>query len=161
MNSDGSIKPIVDASRMVLPTKKNYFVIEMESLGIVLALMKFHRFIHRRRFTLQMDHRPLLAILGSKKGLPAHTANRLQQWGTILLNYDFRMEFLSSSKLCHADELSRLILQNSEPLEDMVIASLQMKIEINEILCRNDLWLWKEEKIKHRMTILLRNWRKN
>ena len=31
------------------------------------------------------------------------------------------MEFLPSSKLCHADELSRLIPQNSKPLEDTVI----------------------------------------
>ena len=35
-------------------------------------------------------------IFGSKKGLPTHTANRFQRWGTILLNYDFDMEFLTS-----------------------------------------------------------------
>ena len=40
------------------------------------------------------------------------------------------MEFLQSSELCHADRLSRLFPQNSEPLEDTVIASLQEEIEI-------------------------------
>ena len=45
------------------------------------------------------------------------------------------MEFLPSSKLCHADGLYRLIPKNSEPLEDTVIASLQAEIEIKKILC--------------------------
>ena len=120
---DTLIKPITHASRMLLPAEKNYSMIEKESLGILFTFKKFHRFTHRRRFTLQMNHRSLLTILGSKKGLPTHTANRLLQWGTILLNYDFRMEFLPSSKLCHTDGLSRLIPKNSEPLEDTVIAT--------------------------------------
>ena len=69
---EGSIKPVAHASRTLLPDEKNYFVIEKESLGIVFSLKKFHKFIHKRRFTLLTDHRPLLAILGSKKGLPTH-----------------------------------------------------------------------------------------
>ena len=47
---------------------------------------KFHRFVHVRKFVSQMDHHPLLSIFGSKKGIPTHTANRLQHWETILLN---------------------------------------------------------------------------
>ena len=35
---------------MLLPAKKNYSVIENESLGIVFALEKFQRFLHQRRF---------------------------------------------------------------------------------------------------------------
>ena len=58
------------------------------------------------------------------------TANRLQRWSTTLLNYNFRMEFLSSQKLSHADGLSRLIPEKSEPLEDMVIAALRAEIEV-------------------------------
>ena len=77
---DDLIKPITHTSRMLLPAKKNYSVIEKESLGIVFALKKFHRFLHGRKFTLQTDHSPFLAFWGSKKGLLIHTANRLQQW---------------------------------------------------------------------------------
>ena len=75
--------------------------------------------------TLQTDHKPLISIFGSKKGLPTHTANRIQRWGTILLNYDFDMEFLPSKKFGHADGLSRLIPRTGELLEDSVIASLR------------------------------------
>ena len=70
---DVSIKLIAHVSRTLLAAGNNYSVIEKESLGIVFALKKFYRFIHRRRFTLQRDLRPLLAIFGSKKGLPTPT----------------------------------------------------------------------------------------
>ena len=78
--------------------KKNYSQIEKESLAINYAIKKFHRFIHARKFTLQTDHRPLLTIFVSKKGISMHTANRLQCWGIILLNYNFKVEFLLSKK---------------------------------------------------------------
>ena len=105
---DSSIKPIACAYRTLIPAEKK-LLSNRKSLGIVFALKKFHRFLHGRRFTLQTDHRPLLSIFGSKKGLLTHIANRLQRCGTISLNYDFMMEFLLPSKLCHADGLSRLI----------------------------------------------------
>lgn len=120
---DGSTKPIAYASRTLLPAEKNYSQIEKESLSIIFAVTKFNRFLHGRHFKLQTDHKPLIAIFGSRKGFPTHTANRLQRWGTILLNYDFEMEFLPSKKLGHADSLSRLIPKTGEPLEDSVIAS--------------------------------------
>lgn len=53
------------------------------------AIKKFHGFIHGRSFILQMDHKQLLSDFGSKKGIPAHNANRLQRWSNILLNYNF------------------------------------------------------------------------
>uniref|UniRef100_A0A182NY41 Reverse transcriptase RNase H-like domain-containing protein n=1 Tax=Anopheles dirus TaxID=7168 RepID=A0A182NY41_9DIPT len=36
--------------------------------------------IFGRRFQLQTDHRPLFRIFGTKKGVPIHTANRLQRF---------------------------------------------------------------------------------
>ena len=128
---DGSKKPIAYASRALLPAEKNYSQIEKEALGIIFAVTKFHRYLHGRKFLLQTDHKPLITIFGSKKGLPTHTANRLQRWGTILLNYNFSMEFVPSKKLGHADGLSRLIPEYSEPLEDSVIAALRTEKENN------------------------------
>ena len=68
-----------------------------------------------------------------KKGLPTHTANRLQRWGIILLDYNFKMEFLPSSKISHADGLSRLVAKHTKPLEDTVIASLRAEVEVKKI----------------------------
>ena len=128
---DGSKKPIAHASRALLPAEKNYSQIEKEALGIIFAVTKFHRYLHGRKFMLQTDHKPLITIFGSKKGLPTHTANRLQRWGTILLNYKFNIEFVPSKKLGHADGLSRLIPKYCEPLEDSVIAALRTENENN------------------------------
>ena len=111
--------------------------IEKEALRIIYAVSKFHCFIHGRHFTQQTDHKPLLTISASKKGLPIHTANRWQRWGTILLNYNFRMVYLSSNKFDHADGLSRLIHKCKELLEDIVIASFQSDGELKITLCNS------------------------
>ena len=103
---DGSRKAVAHASRSLLPAGKQYSQIQKEVLGIIFAATKFHRFLHGRRFILQTDHEPLITIFGSKKDLPVYTANRLLRWQTILLNYNFKIEFLTSKNICHADSLS-------------------------------------------------------
>ena len=93
-------QPIVHTSKALLPA---------ETLLIIFAFSTFHQCIHGWNFTLQTDHKPLLTIFGSKKSLPTHTANRLQRWGTILLNHDFKMVYPPPNKFVLADGLSRLI----------------------------------------------------
>ena len=80
---DGSRKAVAHASRSLLPAEKQYSQIEKEALGIIFAVTKLHRHLHGIRFLLQTDHKPLITIFGSKKGLPVYTANRLLRWGTI------------------------------------------------------------------------------
>ena len=115
-SKDGTTKPIAQVSRTLLPEERNYNQTVKESLAIIYVIKKFHWFIHGRKFTLLKDHRPLFSIFGSKKSIPTHTANSLQRWGIILLNYNFKMEFLSWKKLGLVDGLLRLILKFSEPL---------------------------------------------
>ena len=70
LKEDGKLKPIQHVSRMLLPAEINYLQIEKEGLAILFAIKKFHKYVHSREFILQMDHHPLLAIFGSKKGIP-------------------------------------------------------------------------------------------
>ena len=79
--------------------------------------------VYGRTFVLQTEQRPLLSIYGSKKSIPKHTANRLQRWGILLLDYDFKMEYIPSKESGHAGGLCRLIPKFNEPFEDTVIAS--------------------------------------
>ncbi|XP_062558020.1 uncharacterized protein K02A2.6-like [Armigeres subalbatus] len=128
---DGSEKAVYHASRSLTPAESRYSQIEKEALGLVYAVTKFHRMVYGRRFTLQTDHKPLLAIFGSKQGIPLYTANRLQRWALTMLLYDFQIEYISTDHFGHADILSRLINSHIKPDEDFVIAS----IEIEEVIC--------------------------
>ena len=74
---DGSQNAMAHASRSLQPAEKQYSQIEKEALGIIFAVTKFHRYLHRRRLILQTNHKPLITIFGPKKGLPVYTANRL------------------------------------------------------------------------------------
>ena len=131
---DVSRKTVAHASRSLLPSGKQYSQILKEALGIIFAVTKFNTYLHGRRFILQTDHEQLIQIFGSKKGLPVYTANRLLRWGTILLNYNFKIGFLTSKNICHADSLSWLIPQNTEVFDDSIIATLGTDCEIKNMI---------------------------
>lgn len=128
---DGSVKAISHASRSLTKAEIGYGQIEKEALGLIFAVTKFHRMIYGRKFTLQTDHKPLLAIFGSKKGIPVYTANRLQRWACTMLLYDFDIEYVSTDKFGYADILSRLINSHVKPDEDYVIASIQLEGDLH------------------------------
>ncbi|CAH8589626.1 unnamed protein product [Dicrocoelium dendriticum] len=127
---DGSEKAIAHVARALTASEKNYSQIEKEALAIIFAVQKFHRMVYGRRFTLVTDHKPLLAIFGSKKGIPAYTASRLQRWATLLLGYDFSMRYLSTDSIGQADALSRLIDTGKRESEDAVIASIAAETDV-------------------------------
>ena len=77
--TDGTTNPIAHVLRDLLSPDKNYSQEEKEALGIIFAVSKFLSFIHGPYFMRQTDHKPLFTISGSEKGLPTHTANRLQR----------------------------------------------------------------------------------
>ena len=109
---DGSERPIAFASRTLCDSEKNYAQIEKESLSLVYGVKNFHQYLYGRKFTLVTDHKPLLAILGDKKGLPSLAAARLQRYAIILSAYDYNIIFKPSASHCNADALSRLPVQS-------------------------------------------------
>ena len=122
---DKTEKAIAHAARALTPAEQQYSQIEKEGLALVFALTKFHRMLHGRKFILSTDHKPLLSIFGSKKGIPIHTANRLQRWSLTLLSYDFTIEHVGTTKFGHADALSRLMDRSQVKYdEDPVIAAI-------------------------------------
>ncbi|XP_055527551.1 uncharacterized protein K02A2.6-like [Wyeomyia smithii] len=114
-----------------ITAEQNYSQIEKEALALVFACTKFHRMLWGRRFRLQTDHQPSLKNFGCKKGIPVHTANRLQRWALTLLGYDFDIEFVSTHNFGYADVLSRLINNHEKPDEEAVIAMVRAEADVS------------------------------
>ncbi|XP_062714282.1 uncharacterized protein K02A2.6-like [Aedes albopictus] len=131
---DPALEIIVAADASQYGIEANYGQIEKEGLALVFAVTKFHRMLLGRKFTLQTDHQPLLWIFGGKKGIPVHTANRLQRWALTFLCYNFETEYVSTPKFGYADVLSRLIDSHVKPDEDFIIASIQLEDDVEVLL---------------------------
>ncbi|GBL76949.1 Uncharacterized protein K02A2.6 [Araneus ventricosus] len=113
---DGSERPIAFASKTLSKTEQKYSQIDKEALAIVWAVKKFYLYLKGRRFTLVTDHKPLVAIFGSKRGLPVLTATRLLHYALILQSFQFDIVFRKTADHGNADFLSRL-QKTSEELE--------------------------------------------
>ena len=51
------------ASKALTDTQLRYIAIELESLEVAWAMEKFHHFLYASHFILEMDQKPLRAIL--------------------------------------------------------------------------------------------------
>ncbi|XP_058170027.1 uncharacterized protein K02A2.6-like [Anopheles ziemanni] len=130
--ADGSMKVVQHASRALTKAEAGYSQIDREGLAIIFAVKKFHKMLYGRHFRLQTDHRPLLRIFGSNKGIPVYTANRLQRFALQLQLYDFSIEYVKTDQFGNADVLSRLIREHAKPDPEYIIASA----ELEEDRCR-------------------------
>lgn len=111
---DKSEKPICFVSRTLNKSEKNYSVIHKEALGIFWGVKKLEQYLLGRKFILCSDHKPLLAIFGEKRGLPAMTAGRLQRWATYLSEFNYEMRHISGFTNM-ADMLSRMPISVGTP----------------------------------------------
>ena len=105
---DGSEKPIAFASQTLSKSERNYAQIDKEALSIIFGIMRFHMYVYGRKFILRTDHKPLMTILGPKKGIPPIAAMRMQRWATRLGAYIYDIKYRSSGEHSNADALSRL-----------------------------------------------------
>jgi hypothetical protein len=72
-----------------------------------------------------------LAIFGNRKGIPVHSANRLQRWAATLLGYDFMIEYWKSTDFDQADAIARLISAHSRSDEEVVVSAIPAEFAID------------------------------
>ena len=104
----GEEKPIAYASRTLSNSERNYSQIDIESPAIIFAVKHFHFFLYGKdRFTIYMDHKPLISLFGAHAKLPTIVAARLQRWALTLSAYNYKIEYRTGANNGNADALSR------------------------------------------------------
>jgi hypothetical protein len=101
-------KPIAFASRTLSKAERAYSMSEKEGLAIVFGILKFHRYIYGRHFTIVTDHKPLLGLLKEDKAISATASARIQRWALLLENYSYTLTYRQGGLIGNADCLSRL-----------------------------------------------------
>jgi len=101
-------RPVSYASRIMNKSERKKAQMEHEALSLIFGVNKFHDFLYVQIFTLVIDHKPLLSILGPKSGVPNMAAARIQRWALLLSAYDYDIEYRNSSSRANCDALSRL-----------------------------------------------------
>ena len=104
-NNEGNWQPVEYASRKMTETETRYAMVEKEALATTWACEKFDYYLVGRKFEIETDHKPLIAILGEKdlSKLPA----RVQRFKLRLMRYDYDIFHTPGKDMFLADLLSR------------------------------------------------------
>ncbi|XP_003743026.1 uncharacterized protein K02A2.6-like [Galendromus occidentalis] len=133
--ADGNERAVFHMSKSLSKSQRNYSQVEKEAFALVTAVERFKKFVWGRRFILQTDHRPLLALFrtSNTKGLQERTAARLKRWALRLVGFDFEIEYIRTEEFGQADALSRLIAEARDSTTDSeleeVVANLDQSVE--------------------------------
>lgn len=129
---DGTLHPVMFVSESFNAAERNYPQIQREAAALVFTVKRFHKFLYGRKFELQTDHKPLVAIFGSKEGIPVFTASRLQRYALTLLAYDFTVTYIDTASFGYVDVVSRLIAKHPRETDENTIIA---QITIDEQQC--------------------------
>ncbi|KAK7106504.1 hypothetical protein V1264_017754 [Littorina saxatilis] len=103
---DGEWQPVFFASRSMTSTEQRYAQVEKEALASTWACEKFADFlIGLPSFTIETDHRPLLALLKSKQ--LDELSPLIQRFRMRLMRYRYDVIYTAGKDLTTADALSR------------------------------------------------------
>jgi transposase InsO family protein len=128
--------PFAFASRALTQSEKNYAQIEKETLGVTFACKRFHQYLYGGRiFTVQTDHKPLVAIINKPlfKAPP-----RIQRFLLRLQRYNFNLVHVPGKHLLVADTLSRAYLTRQEKSDLEREVNLQIHLLVNSLAVSKD-----------------------
>lgn len=98
---DGSVRPVLFASRSLTRTEVKYSQTEKEALSVVWGCERMHLYLYGKPFKIYSDHEPLKCLY-SPTGRPSP---RILRWGLRLQSYQFQIEHIPG-RINPADFLS-------------------------------------------------------
>lgn len=105
-------RPLAYASKSLTPCEKNYAQIELECLGILFGMKRYHHWVYGRKVIVETDHLSLIPIF--KKPLYVAPA-RLQRMLLQMQRYDIEVRFRAGKEIPVPDTLSRKSLSDTYP----------------------------------------------
>ncbi|GFO27554.1 Zinc finger protein [Plakobranchus ocellatus] len=101
--NEGTLFPVVYASKKLIDRERKYSVTEREALAIVWGVKKFSLYLYGTVFILQTDHGTLQFLNAAKFDSP-----RIMRWALALQVYNFDVQYIKGSENVGADYLSRI-----------------------------------------------------
>jgi hypothetical protein len=99
---DGTLHPVMYASKKLSPREEKYPISEKEAMAIVWGIQRFHKFLYATKFIVETDHKPLTVLKGSTTSNP-----RLMRWSLGLQPYNFTTKVIKGIDNVGADFFSR------------------------------------------------------
>ena len=97
-------RPICYASRSLSETEKRYAVIKKEALTVTWVSEKFSDHVLGLPFVLEMDHKPLTALLNSTE--LSKMPPRILRFRLRLMRYTYQVQYVPGKRQAAADALS-------------------------------------------------------
>ncbi|XP_011859929.1 PREDICTED: uncharacterized protein K02A2.6-like [Vollenhovia emeryi] len=125
---EGNERVIQYASQSLSQTQRKYAQVDKEAYAIIFAIKKFHQYLYGSKFTLYTDHRPLTQIFAPEKGLPAHSAMRMQHYAIFLQGFKYDIKYKDMKSHANADALSRLPMKPEDTYTRDVVDDYEIKM---------------------------------
>ena len=103
---DGEERPVCFISRCLHDQEKKYSASELETLGVIWAVERLHKYLYGRPFEIRTDHIALKSVLMGKVRKDVAPA-RVVRWATRLLPYHYKVTYVKGKSNVVADGLSR------------------------------------------------------
>ena len=108
----GESRPVCYASRALSDTEKRYAVIEKEALASVWACHKFSDYMLELRFTVEIDHKPLVPLLSSTN--LAKLPPRIVRLRIRMMRFTPTVLYVPGKNQVAADTLSRATSESTD-----------------------------------------------
>jgi hypothetical protein len=104
-------EPLYFLSHKLTKTQQRWSAIEREAYAIHYALQKLHYYLHKAKFVIRTDHKPLIEMLNA----PIQN-KKVEAWALNLQVYNAKLEYVRGENNNCADLLSRAIISTEEEI---------------------------------------------